>query len=80
MHLEAILKSQDSLQSNKSIFHSQGGILCFRAVVGKKLKDPEKFLAMLYVRHAIHSITKLWVPPLTSPGCCTYFGNALELG
>lgn len=50
MYLEAILKSQDSLQSNKSIFHFQGGILCFRAVVGKKLKDPEKFLATLCAR------------------------------
>lgn len=67
MYLEAILKSQDSLQSNKSIFHSQGGILCFRAFVGKKLKVPEKFLAMIYVRRTIHSITKIWVPPSTSP-------------
>jgi hypothetical protein len=67
MYLEAILKSQDSLQSNKSIFHSQGGILCFRAIVGKKLKVPEKFLAMIYVRPTIHGITKISVPPSTSP-------------
>jgi hypothetical protein len=80
MYLEAILKSQDSLQSNKSIFHSQGGILCFRAFVGKKLKVPENLLAMIYVRPTIHSVTKIWVPPSTSPGWCTYFGNALELG
>jgi hypothetical protein len=80
MYLEAILKSQDALQSNKSIFHSQGEILCFRAFVRKKLKVPEKILAMLYVRHPIHGVTKIWVPPSTSPGWCTYFGIALELG